>query len=139
MPRSVRVAVVVACVVALLGVTSIVIWAADLVTGDSASAALGTRFSLVGPLFIVAGAVPVAAARRDGRVRELAFQFALLQAILLGLIAPFAAVVAFVRGLEPDLILSLVVFGLAVALAASLSRPSAKAWFRSGGPPPGST
>ncbi len=133
MPRSVRVAVATACVVALLCVASIVIWAADLVTRDSVTAALGTRAfgSLVSPLFMMAATVPMAAVRRDGRLRELSFHFALFAAMLLGFAALATLVVAFIRGVDANFVVSWGVFIPAVVLASSLSRPSAKAWFSS--------
>lgn len=133
MPRSVRVAVVTAYVIAFLGIASIVIWVVDLFTGGAATHAVGTRAfgSLISPLYGMAFMVPLAAARRDGRVRELAFQFALLGAMLLGFIALLALVMAFMRGVDANVVASLGVFALAVLLASSLSRPSAKAWFTS--------
>lgn len=133
MPRSVRVAVVTAHVIVLLGVASFVIWAIDLFTGGAGTRALGTRAlgSLISPLFMFAYLVPLAAARRDGRMRELAFQFALLWAMLLGFLAVFALVSAFMQGVDANAVVSLGVFALAVLLASSLSRPSAKAWFTS--------
>jgi hypothetical protein len=133
MPRSVRVAVVTACVVALLGIASIVVWAVDLLTDDSITSALGTRAfgSLISPLFVLAAIVPKAALKRDERLRELSFQFALLAAMLLGFVALVALVAAFMRGVNANSVVSWSVFALAVVLASSLSRPSAKAWFSS--------
>ena len=131
MPRSVRVAVATACAVALLGVAAIVVWAVDLLTDDSVTAALGTRAfgSLINPLFVLAAMVPKAALERDERLRQLSFQFALLAAMLLGFIALVALVAALMRGADANFVVSWSVFALAVVLASSLSRPSAKAWF----------
>jgi hypothetical protein len=69
MPLSVRVAVATACVIALLGVASIVVWAGDLLTRGSVSAALGTHAfgSLVSPLFVLGAAVPMAAVNSGPR------------------------------------------------------------------------
>ncbi len=130
MPRSVRVAVVTACVVALFGVAAVAIWAVDLFTGGAASAGLGTTFgSLVGYLALPAGTIPLAAMRRDGRLRALSFQVALLAAMLLGFVALAELVIAFVVGVSADSVIILIAFALSVVLASSLSRPSAKAWF----------
>jgi hypothetical protein len=133
MPRSVRVAIAAACVVALLGVASVVVWAVDLLTDDSVTAALGTRAfgSLFSPLFVLAAIVPRAVVKRDDRLRELSFHFALLAAMLLGFIALFALVAAFTRGVNANFVVSWSVFALAAVLTWSLSRPSAKRWFRS--------
>lgn len=133
MPRSVRVAIVAACVVALLGVASIVGWAVALVTGDAVSAALGTRAfgPLVSPMLAGAIIVPKAALERDDRLRELSFQLALFTAILVGLLALGELVAALIRGADANVVVSWSVFVLAVVLASSLTRPSAKAWFRS--------
>lgn len=133
MPRSVRVAVATACVVATLGAFSLVVLAIDLLTDHSASAALGTRAfgSFVNPLLAMAINVPRAAVKRDERLRELSFHFALLMAMLLGFVALFTLVPAFMGGGDADLVLSWSVFLLAVVLAWSLSRPTAKAWFTS--------
>jgi hypothetical protein len=116
---------------ALLGVASAIIGVVDLLTRDSVSAALGTRGYTLVSFYVMAAVVPVAAVRRDGRIRELAFQSALLAAMLLGFVALFTGVAAFMRGVDANFVLSWVMFVLALALASSLSRASAKAWFSS--------
>lgn len=130
------------CVLSLLGLVSIAIWTIDLLSDDSASrwvgAALGVGYgslrSLFTPLYTLALIILPAALRRDARRRELAFQFALLTALLLGFMALFVSVLAVVQHrIDAGFAGSVVAFGLAVVLAWSLSRPSAKAWFR---PPP---
>ncbi|HET9554434.1 MAG TPA: hypothetical protein VFP50_15835 [Anaeromyxobacteraceae bacterium] len=73
--------------------------------------------------------IPLTAARRDGRVRELAFHLALLAAMLLGFMALFSLALALEHGVDASVIAALGVFSLAALLTWSLSRPTAKAWF----------
>jgi hypothetical protein len=137
MPRSVRIAVVTSCVLGLLGILSIAVWAIDIFADDFATEWLsaagrggGSLRFLITPLFGVALLVPGMVRRRDAPGRELAHQLALLVALLLGLPALLVSgVAAFTRHLDAGVAGVLGAFGLAVALAWSLSRPSAREWF----------
>ncbi len=133
-PRTVRVAVATSCVIALLGVVSIAVSIGDLLSGGSVRPWLGVRNTglLLSPLYASALALPLAAVRRDGRVRELSFHLALFAALLVGLVALFTLVLAALMGrVDARVGEAFFVFALAVVVAWSLSRPSAKAWFTS--------
>ncbi len=140
MPRSVRIAVVTSCVLGLLGVLSIAIWTLDIFADDVATRWLsaagrggGSLRFLFSPLFGMALVVPGMARRRDAPGRELACQLALLVALLLGFPALLASgFAAATRHVDAGVAGMLGAFGLAVALAWSLSRPSARAWFGTG-------
>jgi hypothetical protein len=137
MPRSVRVAVVTSCALGVLGVLSIAVWTIDIFADDVATRWLsaagrggGSLRFLFTPLFGVALLVPRMVRRRDAPGRELAHQLALLVSLLLGFPALLAsAVAALTRRLDAGVAGMIAVFWLAVLLAWSLSRPSARAWF----------
>jgi hypothetical protein len=137
MPRSVRVAIATSWALGLLGLLSVAVWTVDLLAGDLATRWLsaagrggGSLRFLFSPLFGMALLVPGIVRRRDVPGRQLAFQLALLVSILLGFPALLAsALAAITRHLDAGAAGLLGAFGLAVALAWSLSRPSARAWF----------
>lgn len=133
MPPTVRVAVVASCILTLLGGVAFALWMSHLLAGDSACAALGLC-GAQGLLSIgaMAAVVPVAAVRRDARLREAIFQGALLVALLVGFVALAALALGLSSGLDATLAVPVVMFVLAAVLAWALSRPSAKAWFTSG-------
>jgi hypothetical protein len=139
MPRSVRVAVVTSWVIALLGVVALAVSVADFVTGHSFATGWGARVlgPLVQPGLVAAVGVPVAATRRDERARAFAFHIALLASILLGFVAAGALALTIAIGrLDARVVNTFLVLALAVVLASSLSRRSAKAWFTSTTAPP---
>jgi ubiquinone biosynthesis protein UbiJ len=137
MPLSVRAALVLAFVVALVGAVSASSWIAD-AWGDGAAtrslAALpGLALALEragSPLYLLAAAVVPIVLRRDARLARIAFQLSLLAAITLAAMASGLASPGGLRvdaGLAAMLALAALVGGLAFAL----SRPSARAWFGS--------
>jgi hypothetical protein len=134
MPRTVRVAVLTSWILILLGVANLAVSIADLVTGDSVCTALGLcrARGFLGSFSAMAAAVPVAVARRDARLRESAFHFALFVALLVGFVALGALVLGVLAGFSAALLVPVFMFALATVLAWSLSRPSAKAWFTPG-------
>jgi hypothetical protein len=142
MPGCVRIAVVTSLLLFLLGAASIPIFIADIVSDGSGTRWVSHAFRvregslrfLFHPMYAPAIGVIRAAVRRDGRVRELAFQFALLLALLLGFFALGASVLAAIQHrMDAVFAAPIVMFGVMATLAWSLSRPSAKAWFA---PPP---
>ncbi len=140
MPRSVRIAIVTSCVFAVLGVLSVPVWTIDVLRDSAAtwwlSGALGVRdvrLLLFNPMYAQAFVVVLASVRRDARTRELAFQLALLGALLLGFVAAAVSIAAAVqRRFDAEFTGTLGIFGSASLLAWALSRPSAKAWFAAG-------
>ncbi|HEY6001479.1 MAG TPA: hypothetical protein VIV57_01315 [Anaeromyxobacter sp.] len=137
MPRSVRVAIATSWALGLLGILSFAVWAVDLFGDDVATRWLsaagrggGSLRFLFSPLFGVALLVPGMVRRRDAPGGALAYQLALLVSVLLGLPALLASgVAALTRHLDAGVAGVLGAFGLAVVLAWSLSRPSAREWF----------
>lgn len=142
MPRSVRVAILASSLIALVGAGSAAIWIADAAATGAGTAWLSS-LSLApwaanameragSPLYLLAVAIVPIVARRDARSVRIAFQLALLAAIALGVTASglVGASVAS-RRLDPGLAAMLLVLALIGLLAASLSRPSARAWFAS--------
>lgn len=142
MPRSVRLAVGLACALGLIGAASTAVWMADALADGAAtrwlSTALGLRVEAAGvaasPLYLIAFAIVPIALRRDGSKARIAFQLALLASVTLAVMASglvSAAVAA--RRLDAGLAGMLFVLALVALLAGSLSHPSARAWFA----PPG--
>ncbi|HEY6002791.1 MAG TPA: hypothetical protein VIV57_07935 [Anaeromyxobacter sp.] len=141
MPRSVRVAIASACLVALLGAVSTAIWIADAAAGGWASRWLSTVLRgnadafqrAVSPLYLAAIAVVPIALRRDARKVRVAVQLALLATITLGISALglFGPALTSLR-LDAELAAMLAAPAMLGLMAWSLSRPSARAWFASG-------
>jgi hypothetical protein len=140
MPRSVRVAIASACLVASIGAMSTAIWIADAVAGGSGSrwisstfrGEVGTFHRAASPLFLAALAVIPIALRRDAAKVRIAVQLTLLATITLGISAlGLFGVPVTSRRLDAELAAMLLAPVLLGLLAWSLSRPSARAWFAS--------
>lgn len=140
MPRSIRVAIGTACLIALVGAVSTASWLADAVADGAGTRWLSTTLHVhegvlrsVSPLYLLAIAVVPIALRRDARKGRIALHLSLLATITLGVMAS-GALGSAVQGrhLDAALAATLVIPGLIGLLALSLSRPSAKAWFASG-------
>jgi hypothetical protein len=138
MPRSVRLAVGLACALGLIGAASTAVWIADALADGAATRWLSIALDLRGdavalaasPLYLVAFAMVPIALRRDGSKARVAFQLALLASITLGVMASGLVSTALAaRRLDGALAGMLVVLALVALLAGSLSRPSARAWF----------
>jgi hypothetical protein len=141
MPRSLRLAVATACVLACLGAVSAAAWIADASGGGRGTRWLATALRVdegavrraASPLYLAAIAVVPIVLRRDARKATIAFQLALLATITLGVMA-----LGLAGGGEQALRLDagragmLLAVGLFGLLAWSLSRPSARAWLESG-------
>jgi hypothetical protein len=141
MPRSIRVAIASACLIALLGAVSTAIWIADAAAGGAGSRWVSSAlhghaeaFHRAGsPLYLAAIAVVPIVLRRDvGKVR-VAVQLALLATITLGIYALglFGPAQRSLR-LDADVAAMLLAPAALGLLAFSLSRPSARAWLASG-------
>lgn len=145
MPRSVRVTVATASLLAIIGLLSTALVVADVADHDAAiewvSAALGTRESIVRllftPLYLSAFVVVRAARRRDGRTHEIALPVTVFVAVSLGFLSLGMSIVATVdSNVDGGDVIMLLIFALASLLAWSLSRPSAKEWFYAPDRPP---
>jgi hypothetical protein len=144
MPRSVRVAIGSACLLAVIGAASTAIWIADATGGGRATGWVTTALGgnagglqrAASPLFLAALAVVPIALRRDAGKVRVAIQLALLATITLtvsalGLFGPALTSRRF-GGELAAMLVAPAVLGL---MAWSLSRPSARAWFASGDRP----
>lgn len=141
MPRSVRVAIASACLIASIGAVSTAIWIADAAAGGSASRWLSTTLPdhasafqrAASPLYLAAIAVVPIVLRRDARKIRVAVQLALLATITLGIYALGLFGPALTsRRLDAELAVMLLAPAVLGLLAWSLSRPSARAWLASG-------
>ncbi len=130
MPRSVQLANVAAIALGLSSIIATALWAVARLGGaiDARNAGSGGFFTL----FAVALAFPSRARQREARVRELAFQAALLAAMLLGFLVLATLVSLVAGGVSARDLFVLVDFVLLVAFTWALSRPGAKAWFDAG-------
>jgi hypothetical protein len=144
MPRSVRVAIACACLIALLGAVSTAIWIADAAAGGWASRWVSSALHgdavafqrAASPLYLAAIAVVPIALRRDPRKVRVAVQLALLATITLGIYALGLFGPALTsRRLDAELAAMLLAPAVLGLMAWSLSRPSARAWFASGARP----
>jgi hypothetical protein len=129
MPRSVRIALACSIAVGLLGLVGSALLVADLVASLYLGRAPLRATWAFSPQLVVALAFPPILRRRDTRNRELSFQVGLLAAMGLGFLELFLLVTAVLRGFDARTVVMSLTFGLVVAFAWSLSRPSAKAWF----------
>jgi hypothetical protein len=141
MPRSVRVAIASACLIALLGAVSTAIWIADAAAGGWASRWVSTALHgdaaafqrAASPLYLAAIAVVPIVLRRDARKVRVAVQLALLATITLGIYALGLSRPALAsRHLNTELAVMLLAPAALGSLAWSLSRPSAREWLASG-------
>jgi hypothetical protein len=141
MPRSVRVAIASACLVALLGAVSAAIWVADAAAGGWASRWVSTALHgdagafqrAASPLYVAAIAIVPIVLGRDVRKVRVAVQLALLATITLGIYALglFGPGLTS-RRLDAELAVMLFVPAMLGLVVWSLSRPSARAWLASG-------
>jgi hypothetical protein len=142
MPRSVQVAVGASCALGLIGLLS-----SALLIADMAAAGTGTRWlsaalpfradgvlRAASPLYLAALVVLPIVLRRDGRKARIAFQLALLATITLGVMTLGLTGTGIALGdLGAQSAPMFAVLALLALLAGSLSRPSAREWFGSGG------
>jgi hypothetical protein len=141
MPRSVRVAIGSACLIALFGALSAAIWIADAAAGGWASRWVSTALHgdagafqrAASPLYLAAVAVVPIVLRRDARKVRVTVQLALLATITLGVMAlGLVGPTQTSLRLDAEHAVMLLAPALLGLMAWSLTRPSARAWFASG-------
>jgi len=129
MPRSVRLAIVAACCLGLVNLVHAGLALAELARDDvpRVGSALLLLIWPVLAIWIARGLM-----KRDSRTRTLAFRIALAGAVIIGMETLVLGIVAtFIEGRDVGVLTARVLIervGPFVALAWSLSRPSAKAW-----------